>query len=255
MDLSDIKSAVLRQLSEKTGIDSLKIQNHIYGCFIVMEDIAQQHIAFSNNIISNGKFIFDLDKQFSEIGIRYGFIMDTKLLFHDYEKLYKDMWIKYFNIVHHSHNIEQADTIEDALIEIIQSQVPSNEAFFINSLESGTLSQEWIDKVISLFNTLPSSSILSVEQSILDKDSTETHATYLTTVPILSQVNNTQNTQNESEIQKSEDVENVSDRNTISKAITEKPIKTRRVVTTKRSNKPYMNNPVKKILARTRRRR
>ena len=55
------------------------VQNHLYGCFIIMEDIAQHKVNVDGTIISTPKFTFDLDKQFSEIGLRYGFAMDTKL--------------------------------------------------------------------------------------------------------------------------------------------------------------------------------
>jgi len=157
MDLSNIKLVVKSELLKKDGLTSLKLQNHIYGCFLIMEDIAQKKVDFINNTISGNKFSLDLDKHFSEIGICYGFIMDTKLTLNIFNKSYKDIWLKYFNDIDIERNIDHVDTIEDCIIEIIQQTVPSEHAFFISALESGSLPHEWINKVIQLLtpNTPP----------------------------------------------------------------------------------------------------
>ena len=70
MDLSKIKSAVLNQLTNTNGLDSLKVQNHIYGCFLLMEDIAEKVISIAGTIVSTPKFTFDFDRQrMSMIGL------------------------------------------------------------------------------------------------------------------------------------------------------------------------------------------
>jgi len=154
MDLSNIKLVVKSELLKKDGLTSLKLQNHIYGCFLIMEDIAQKKVDFINNTISGNKFSLDLDKHFSEIGICYGFIMDTKLTLNIFNKSYKDIWLKYFNDIDIERNIDHVDTIEDCIIEIIQQTVPSEQAFFTSALETGILPQEWIEKVLNLLNPL-----------------------------------------------------------------------------------------------------
>lgn len=155
MDLIQIKSAVLNQLTNTNGLYSLKIQNHIYGCFIVMEDIAQGVVDLSGSMITTPKYVFDLDKQFSDIGLRYGFAMDSKLALDTFNTDYKETWLQYFKDIDIARDIEESDKIEDAIIEIVQKQVPNNEAFFIQALESGSLPQEWIEKVFSLINPPP----------------------------------------------------------------------------------------------------
>jgi hypothetical protein len=152
MDLARIKSAVLNQLINTNGLYSLKIQNHIYGCFLMMEDIAQRVVTVSDTILSTPKFSFDFDKQFSEIGIRYGFAMDTKLILDTFQPEYKASWIQYFKDIDLAQDIAEVDKIEDAIIQIIQEQIKPEDAFFINATETGSLSQEWIDKVLSLLN-------------------------------------------------------------------------------------------------------
>lgn len=152
MDLARIKSAVLNQLINTNGLYSLKIQNHIYGCFLMMEDIAQRVVTVSDTILSTPKFSFDFDKQFGEIGIRYGFAMDTKLILDDFQPEYKASWIQYFKDIDLAQDIAEVDKIEDTIIQIIQEQIKPEDAFFINATETGSLSQEWIDKVLSLLN-------------------------------------------------------------------------------------------------------
>jgi hypothetical protein len=155
MDLTKIKSAVLNQLTNTNGLYSLKIQNHIYGCFIVMEDIAQGIVDLSGTTISNSKYVFDFDKQFSEIGLRYGFAMDSKLTLDTFNPEYKDTWLEYFKDIDIARDIDETDKIEDAIIEIIQNQVKPDDSFFIKAIETGSLPQEWIEKVFQLINPPP----------------------------------------------------------------------------------------------------
>jgi hypothetical protein len=152
MDLDKIKSAVLTELTDTNGLNSLKLQNHIYGCFILMEDIAQGVLDFSGSIVSTSKFSFDLDKQFADIGIRYGFIMDTKLALNEYNGCYKEVWLQYFRDIDIHRDIDEVDKIEDCLLEVLQKSVKPEDGFFFNALDTGSLSQDWIEKALGLIN-------------------------------------------------------------------------------------------------------
>ena len=147
----DIQSTVLNQLNTTDCLYSLMIQNHLYGCFIIMEDIAQHKVNVDGTVISTPKFTFDLDKQFSEIGLRYGFAMDTKLALNIFNIEYKETWLRQFKDIDIAQNIEEVDKIEESLIEIIQTIKP-DDAFFVSALETGTLPQEWIGKILNLLN-------------------------------------------------------------------------------------------------------
>lgn len=220
---TNIKSAVSNQLNGVNGIHSLKLQNHLYGCFIIMEDLAQHIVDLSGTILSTPKFIFDIDKQFSEIGIRYGFAMDTQLLLNLHTPEYKNTWIQCFKDVYLAHNIDNADKIEDSLIEIIQTTINLDEAFFINSLESGTLAQEWIEKIICLITASANTT-------------TTVTVTNTPTVIVAQEID--------------EDIKT----NAISMAITEKPIKHKHLSTTRRSiHKSSTISSHKKVLNKTRR--
>ena len=177
MDLTKIKSAVLNQLTNTNGLYSLKIQNHIYGCFIVMEDIAQGVVDLSGSIISTPKYSFDFDKQFSDIGLRYGFAMDSKLVLDTFNPEYKETWLQYFRDIDIARDINESDSIEDAIIEVVQGLVKPDEAFFIQALESGSLPQEWIEKVLLLINPprvpSPTENDVEVEKTALTKATAE----------------------------------------------------------------------------------
>ena len=172
MDLAKIKSVFLNQLTNTNGLYSLKLQNHIYGCFIVMEDIAQHTIDISGTTLSTPKFTFDCDKQFNEIGLRYGFAMDTKLILDIFTPEYKATWLQYFKDIDIAQDINEVDKIEDCLIEVVQSLVKTEENFFISALETGSLPQEWIEKVLNLINP-PLEKEIEVEKTAISTAVTE----------------------------------------------------------------------------------
>lgn len=144
-----MESIVLNQLNEANGLYSLILQNHLYGCFIIMEDIALGVYNITDTVLSTPTFTFDYDKQFSDIGIRFGFLMDTKLST-AFSPDYKEAWLKQFKEIDLEREIATVDSIEDSLIEVIQ-EVTDN--FFMNALETGSLPQEWLEKVLELLNS------------------------------------------------------------------------------------------------------
>ena len=154
MELDKIKLTVLNQLINATGLYSLKLQNHLYGCFIIMEDIAQGVVKVDANgmLLVAPKYTFNLDKQFGEIGIRYGFAMDTKLVLNETGAAYKAMWLHIFT---NTKSVADSDQVEDCINEIILKNVKAEDAFFLNALETGSLPQEWIERVFALLSQPP----------------------------------------------------------------------------------------------------
>lgn len=223
MDLTKIKSTVLNQLTNTNGLYSLKLQNHIYGCFIIMEDLAQGGVNLSGTILSTPKYSFDLDKQFSTIGVRYGFAMDTHLVLETFSPEYHNTWIQYFKDIYSAKDIKDVDNIEDCLIEVVQSCVKADEAFFITACGGGSLPQEWIEKVLNLLHPP-------------------------ITPPVISAV---VTTKEEKESEKDEEVLKTA----LVKAVTEKPLITRRYLALTRRSHPKTDvTPLKKkALAKTRR--
>ena len=226
--INKIKSAVINQLNGASGLYSLKIQNHIYGCFIIMEDIAQKAVGLSGTILHGDKFSFDFDKQFSEIGLRYGFVMDTKLRLDTFTAEYKEAWVSHFRGAHK--DLSLVDKIEDAIIEAIQQHVRPSDAFFLNAVETGSLTQEWIGIVIDLLH--PPVNALPAVNALVNNESDDT-----------------QNCGDSDE-----DVKVSTLNSAISHAKTEKPIhRHRRLEVTRRNKHSDHKQLVKKNLAKTRR--
>ena len=154
MDSEMIESPLIKIVQQQLAGSKkhlLQIQNHIYGCFIIMEDIAQKLYTLSGTILSGTNFTLDLDAQFAEIGIRFGFIMDTKLMLETVLPEYKSAWLAQF-ASHADHDLDKVDAMEDALIDMIKDTVCEEDAFFLHALDKGTLPQEWVTKVLSILN-------------------------------------------------------------------------------------------------------
>ena len=162
--MNDIAEVIKKQLLVN-GIELLQVQNHIYGCFVLMEDIAEPSTVLENYVLKEENYSFNLDTYFSQIGIRYGFLMDTKLIFESFLPEYKAAWLALFTEINEKKSLENVDKIEDVVIEIIKTNVLSEMAFFSQALSTGSLSKEWMNKVITLLTTgsLPSSHISELE--------------------------------------------------------------------------------------------
>jgi hypothetical protein len=172
--VKQLESAVLTQLHGAQGLCSLTIQNHIYGCYILMEDIALSHVEITGTTVhtkgqSKGKdqeqYSFDFDKGFGDIGLRYGFIMDTKLDLDTYLPEYKAAWMRCFLEMGKTHDVTVSDAIEDTVTEAIQRTVPASHGFFMNAVEHGTLTKGWSGVVLNLLRggTVPETTAETVE--------------------------------------------------------------------------------------------
>ena len=165
---SVLESAVHAQLEDsKDAKHSLQIQNHIYGCFIIMEDIAQKLYEVSGTILSGTNFTFDMDAQFSEIGIRFGFIMDTKLDLDSFLPEYKTAWLNQFNNT--NYDLDEVDATENIISDTITKLVPAENAFFLHALDKGTLPQEWVSKILDILSEKKSAIINAVIEKNIKK--------------------------------------------------------------------------------------
>lgn len=143
-----IKAIIAKQL-QVGPLELLQVQNHIYGCFILMEDIAGKPNALQGYNYVNANYTFNIDEQFEEIGIRYGFLMDTKLIYESYPPEYKAAWLEIYKGLGQK-TLEDSDRIEDAIIELIKTSVAPEMAFFLHALNTGSLPQEWLHSVIKI---------------------------------------------------------------------------------------------------------
>ena len=149
MDGAPLASVFREQLKGATGLASLQLQNHIYGCFIIMEDIAQQSITLTGNQLVGSNVILSLDQDFDRIGLQFGFVMNSKLGLGSVHPEYQAEWCKVFRGLS---SIEQVDHLEDTIIEVIHETVSAEDAYFSHALESGSLPQEWLATIVGLLN-------------------------------------------------------------------------------------------------------
>ena len=134
-------------LSGVHGLPSLRLQNHLYGCYLLLEDIVQKNVTLTGTIVQRQHGTFDLNKQFAEIGLRYGFAMDTQLLLTPCPPDYQAAWVHVFTTLT---SLEEVDMLEEKVNEIIQELIPEDEGFFVNTAETGTLPPQWVDRALSL---------------------------------------------------------------------------------------------------------
>ena len=149
MDGAPLASVIREQLKGATGLGSLQLQNHIYGCFIIMEDIAQQTATLTGNQLVGSNVILSLDQDFDRIGLQFGFVMNSKLGLTSANADYQAAWCKVFRELS---SIEQVDALEDTMIEVIHETVSAEDAYFSHALETGSLPQEWLTKIVGLLN-------------------------------------------------------------------------------------------------------
>jgi hypothetical protein len=173
----DLYTMVREQMASLTGLASLQFQNHLYGCYFVMEDLAQGIITLTGTRIK-GLTSWDVEREFGRIGLRYGFIMDTKLALPPCPE-YQVAWLALFQDLSTKKKVEEVDQVEDAINEIAVKTLPVEQAFFLKALENGSLNQEWIAKALAL---LDPDSVEPVEEpkeepaSLLSQAKTEKNA-------------------------------------------------------------------------------
>lgn len=171
MDVQAIHQMCLTTATGVTGLRSLQFQNHLYGCFIVMEDIAQGTVELSGTVLRTPTFSFDLEARFDEIGLHYGFIMDTQLRWGGPEE-YRRCWVEAFQATGREKKIGTVDDMEDVLIELVTEQIPADSSFFSHALHTGVLPHEWIDKALALLSPSTAASALLAAASDPEETST-----------------------------------------------------------------------------------
>lgn len=149
MDEAPLASVIREQLKGATGLASLQLQNHIYGCFIIMEDIVQQTATLTGNQLVGSNVILSLDHDFDRIGLQFGFVMNSKLGLSSVNPDYQAEWCKVFRELS---SIEQVDSLEDTIIDVIHESVSEEDAYFSHALETGSLPQEWLTNIVNLLN-------------------------------------------------------------------------------------------------------
>jgi hypothetical protein len=102
------------------------------------------------NVISAADFSFDLDADFGEIGLRYGFVMDMNLMLTEYAPEYKAAWLAYFQMMNGATDMTSSDAVEDALIHVMDETVREEDAYFSQAITTGVLPHIWMSKLLTI---------------------------------------------------------------------------------------------------------
>jgi hypothetical protein len=144
-----------------------------------MEDISQGLMTVENGKLIGSKISFDLSERFEELGVRFGFLADTKLILEDCLAKYKREWLALLVELSKSRAVDKSDAVEDAINEIIVKEIKEEDAFFVNAIDTGMLPHEWLDRAISLLTGRALSSPVaspSHEEEVPVEDTAITHA-------------------------------------------------------------------------------
>jgi hypothetical protein len=196
MDPSSIKASIQKELSQASPLQSLKLQNHLYGCFIVMEDLAQHDMHLQEDHLVSSDARFSLSSQFHQLGVHYGFMQDSCLELNFISSEYRDQWISIFRDVYSSSSLDRVDAIEDAVLAFLHELIPPSYDFFTQVSSSGSLSQEWVMKALALLHpSLFPPSVATVAPIVAAPSTAQTTAQ--TTVPVTNTVETVPNKEEE----------------------------------------------------------
>ena len=132
MDLSGIRAALLNEYTTSKG---LLFENHLYGCFTLLE----QQIDSSATA---------LDCSFSHIGIQYGFLKDPRAVYTGSEA-YQLLW----NPLLTSQQTDVfVDELEDSLFDYMRD---ISSAYFAPALDTGELPEPLLKEALTALTSAP----------------------------------------------------------------------------------------------------
>ncbi len=154
MDSCALIESIQKALAERQGVASLILQNHLYGCFIVMEDLAQGVLEIAERHLTGNALYLNLDTQFGQMGVRYyGFTTDGKAILEEFPVGYKEAWLVLFDAAAKMRDIMEVDRVEEEVLAVIEKIVDPSESYFMNALEyEGNLSPDWVERALYLLH-------------------------------------------------------------------------------------------------------
>ena len=125
MDLSGIRASLLNEYTTSKG---LLFENHLYGCFTLLE----QQIDSSATA---------LDCSFSHIGVQHGFLKDSRAVYTGSES-YQSLWIP---LLTSQQTDAFVDELEDSLFDYMRD---ISSAYFAPALDTGELPEPLLKEAL-----------------------------------------------------------------------------------------------------------
>jgi len=154
MDSRALIASLQAAFRERKEVASLILQNHLYGCFIVMEDLAQGILEITEGHLTGNALYLNLETQFGQMGVRYyGFTMDGKAVMEDCPVGYKEAWMELFQAAAKGKDMSEVDRVEEEVLSVVESGVDSADRYFMNALEyEGNLSPDWVERALYMLH-------------------------------------------------------------------------------------------------------
>lgn len=154
MDISGFEISVAQEIRiwhdkpEQNDLNSLCFQNHLYGCFSVLEVLAEGGADLSGNLYSSDEIVFDLSANFEQVGATFGFLLSSNCNINyssNYNSNYKTAWLWAWAEIGSKKKIETVDLLESSLFSTI-----STFEYFKGALDDGSLPDELEAKALTL---------------------------------------------------------------------------------------------------------
>jgi hypothetical protein len=132
MDLSGIRTALLNEYTASKG---LLFENHLYGCFTLLE-------------LQIDSSASALDCSFNQIGVQHGFLRDPRAVYTGSEA-YQSLWNP---LLTESQTEVFVDELEDSLFDYMRD---ISSAYFAPALDTGELPEPILKEALTVLTGLP----------------------------------------------------------------------------------------------------
>ena len=122
--------------------NSLRFQNHLYGCLAYLETLADENPDISDN--EN-----DMISNFKRIGVEYGFMDSDRCEFTTWTEAYRMSWISIWNTIGKDKNLELIDALEAKIFKFVNETTTESEfEFFKFAVNNSELTDVLMKKAL-----------------------------------------------------------------------------------------------------------
>jgi hypothetical protein len=163
MDISGFEAIVFEEIKmwkgngQAVGIvaaNSLRFQNHLYGCLSILEmfaegeaDISGERLLLAKDF-SDNEVRFDLICDFGKAGCEFGFLTDARGVFDGWSDKYREAWLWIWRDIGWGKKLETVDEIEKRLFGFIGD---IELEFFQAAMATGELETEMEKRALGLY--------------------------------------------------------------------------------------------------------
>jgi hypothetical protein len=151
MDILDISNSICQEFNRCSNpLMRVCLENHIYGCFVILEDICDNcDVNIIKTTLNYSELSFNYLRNFNKIGVTFGFLSKDAFALNDFSANYLKCWIELISYIYECKNIKIIDDIEDIIYKYIKENVTNN--YFHVALENdGILDDVSVKQIESL---------------------------------------------------------------------------------------------------------